>query len=78
MSPEEARAFLKRAGLLKRHRTIKGAEREQVMTMLALVPSTHSNNQRFWTESWVVGNITYNHYTGSGLDELEEVIEDDI
>jgi len=77
MTPEEARAFLKRAGLLKKHRILKGQERKQVETMLRLVPHTSSNNQRFWTNTWVVGDITYNHHTGSGLDELEEVTEDE-
>lgn len=75
---EEARAFLKRCGLLKKYRRIVGAERKHVETMLALVPYEDSNNQRFWCRTWKVGDITYNHYTGSGLDDLEEVIEDDI
>ena len=75
---EEARAFLKRAGLLKTYRTITGEERKKVETMLALVPYEESNNQRFWCRTWVVGNITYNHYTGHRMDELEEVIDDDI
>ena len=74
---EEAREFLKSAGLLKKYRYIKGAEREQVMTMLELVPYEDSNNQRFWCRTWQVGHITYNHYTGSGMDDLEEVTEDE-
>jgi len=74
---EEARAFLKSIGALKKHRVIKGAERKQVETMLALLPYKDSNNQRFWCRSWVVGNITYNHYSGSGMDDLEEVTEDE-
>lgn len=77
LTKEEARAFLKRAGLLKRHRVLRGSERQQVETMLQLVPYEDSNNQRFWCRTWVVGNITYNHYSGSGLDELEEVTEDE-
>ena len=72
---EEALAFLRSAGLLKKHRTIIGDEREQVMTMLKLVPYEDSNNQRFWCRSWKVGDITYKHYTGSGMDELEEEID---
>lgn len=76
---EEARAFLKRCGLLKTTRILEGEEREQVETMLRLLgPGEESNNQRFWTEQWVVGNITYQHTTGSGVDELAEIIEDDI
>ena len=74
---EEARAFLKSLGLLKKCRVIKGEERKQVETMLALVPYEDSNNQRFWCRTWVVGDITYKHYSGSGLDDLEEIIEYD-
>ena len=77
LTKEEAQAFLKRAGLLKKYRIIVGSERQQVMTMLAFVPHKDSNNQRFWCRSWQVGDITYNHYTGSGLDDLEEVTEDE-
>jgi ribosomal protein L30/L7E len=74
---EEARAFLKSVGLLKTYRAIKGEERKQVETMLALVPYEDSNNQRFWCRTWKVGNTTYNHYSGSGMDDLEEVTEDE-
>lgn len=76
---EEARAFLKRCGLLKTTRILEGEERKQVETMLCLIgPGEDSNNQRFWTEQWVVGNITYQHTTGEGVDELAEITEDDI
>lgn len=72
---EEAEAILRKMGLLKKYRIIVGDERQQVMTMLKLIPSTHSDNQRFWCETWKIGAVTYNHYTGSGLDELEEEID---
>ena len=75
---EEARAFLKSIGLLKQRRVLEGAEREKVMTMLSIIgPGTNSNNQRFWSETWVVGDITYCHTTGEDVDELEEIIEYD-
>ena len=74
---EEAMAFLKSIGALKQHRCLVGDERKQVETMLALLPYKDSNNQRFWCRSWTVGNITYNHYTGSGLNDLEEMTEDE-
>lgn len=76
---EEARAFLKRCGLLKTTRILEGKEREQVETMLRLIgPGESSNNQRFWTDTWVVGDITYQHTTGEGIDELAEIIEEDV
>lgn len=76
---EEARAFLKICGLLKTSRTLVGEEREKTMTMLRLMgPGQQSNNQHVWTESWTVGNITYNYHVGVEFDDLEEVTEDDI
>ena len=76
---EEARAWLKELGLLKKRHTIVGEEREKVMTMLRLIgPGEQSNNQHIWTESWTVGNITYNLHTGTEFDDLEEVIEEDV
>jgi hypothetical protein len=76
---EETRAFLKRCGLLKTTRILEGEERQQIKTMLRLLgPGEESNNQRFWTEEWVVGDKTYQHTTGSGMDELSETTEDDI
>lgn len=82
-TPEEARAFLKSIGLLKKRRQIVGEEREQVLTMLRLLgPGEESNNQQVWTESWRVGNREYNIHsgitpTGTGWEELEEVIDED-
>lgn len=77
--PAYAREFLKRCGLLKTTRVLEGAEREQVETMLRLLPPpVSSNNQRFWTDEWVVGDKTYQHTMGEGVDELAEITEDDI
>jgi hypothetical protein len=76
---EEARAFLKRCGLLKTTRILEGEERKQVETMLRLIgPGEESNSQRFWTEEWVVGDKTYQHTTGKGIDELSEITDDEI
>jgi ribosomal protein L30/L7E len=79
-TPEEARAFLKSLGLLKKRRIISDTEeQEQILTMLRLLgPGESSNNQHVWTESWRVGNIEYNIHSGEGFEELEEVIDDDI
>lgn len=76
--PAYARAFLKSCGLLKTTRILEGEERKQVETMLRLLPPPEaSNNQRFWTEEWVVGDKTYQHTIGEGVDELAEITEDD-
>ena len=77
-TPDECRAFLKKLGLLKNIRVLKGKERKKVETMLRLIPPESSNNQRFWTDEWVIGNVTYQHTTGEGVDELAEITEDDI
>lgn len=77
--PAYARQFLKSLGLLKTTRILEGEERLQVETMLRLLPAPESsNNQRFWTEEWVVGDKTYQHTVGEGVDELVEITEDDI
>jgi hypothetical protein len=73
---EEARAFLKRAGLLKNMRVIRGEEREKTLTMLRLMPSESSNSQHLWTETWTVGDVTYDLVSGNGVDELIETTED--
>jgi len=76
---ETSRRFLKGLGLLKTTRILEGEERKQVETMLRLLgPGEDSNNQRFWTTEWVVGDKTYQHTTGEGVDELCEITEDDI
>ena len=77
-TPEEARAFLKRCGLLKKTRVLLGEEREKMFTMLRLMPSESSNNQHLWIRTWTVGGIGYEHATGNGVDELIEIIDDDI
>ena len=75
---EEATAFLKSLGLLRKRRILKGEELERVLTMLRLLgPGEQSNNQHVWTESWRVGNIEYNHHSGDGFEELEEVTDDE-
>lgn len=76
--PTYARQFLKSCGLLKQERILEGEEREQVFTMLALLPPPESsNNQRFWTDEWVVGDKKYQHTVGEGVDELCEITEDE-
>lgn len=74
---EQARAWLKELGLLNTRRVLEGEERDKTFTMLRLIPSTQSNNQHLWCESWTVGNIQYDHVTGDGVDELVEIVEED-
>jgi hypothetical protein len=78
ITKQQARAFLKEAGLLKTTRVLEGYEREKTLTMLRLIESEVSNNQHLWCESWTVGNVKYELVTGAGVDDLLEIIEDDI
>ncbi len=52
MTPDEARAFLRRVlGPPKRH--IEGEEYKHMMLILSLkTPICSSNNQRFWTDEY--------------------------
>ncbi len=75
---EQAVSLLKELGLLKQHRTIVGEEREKVLTMLRLIgPGQQTNNQHIWTESWTVGNVTYDYHVGEEVDDLVEITEDE-
>lgn len=77
--PTYARQFLKSCGLLNTTRVLEGEEREKVETMLRLLgPGEDSNNQHIWCEEWIVGDITYQHLTGDGVDELIEITEEDV
>lgn len=78
MTPAQTRELLRSIGAFKKHRTIVGEERERVLTMLRLRgPGEQTNNQRVWTESWTIGNVTYNYHVGEEIDDLEEVIDDE-
>ena len=76
MTKDQARALLRRAGLLNKMRVIEGAEREKTLTMLRLVPFESSNNQHLWTQSWKVGDVTYDLVCGNGVDALIETTKD--
>lgn len=78
-TPEEAHALLASIGALDKRRILEGEELDKTMTMLRLIgPGEQSNNQHVWTESWKVGNITYNIHSGDNWEELEEVTPYDI
>ena len=75
--PVRLNAFLRKV-MGPPKRTLEGKERDDILLLIAMMdPYEESNNQHIWTESWRVGDITYNHHFGSGVDELEEVIEED-
>lgn len=75
MSPEEAQAFIRNI-MGPPRRTLEGAEREQVLTMLALIgPAATTNNQHSWSEDYVQGNrhwcVTYFPNEETIVEEIE-------
>ena len=75
MTPEEAQAFLRRV-MGPPRRILEGAEREQVLTMLALIgPTATTNNQRSWSEDYVQGGqhwcVTYFPNEEAIVEEIE-------
>ena len=58
---QKALDFLISAGIIRlNERTLEGAEKEQMMLILALLTPTHStNNQRFITEHYQHGELKY-------------------
>lgn len=75
MTPEEARAFIRKV-MGPPRRVLEGAEREQTLTMLALIgPSATSNNQHSWSEDYVQGSKHWCVTTFAGGDAIVEEIE---
>ena len=79
MTPEEAQAFLRRV-MGPPRRVLEGAEREQVLTMLALIgPSVTTNNQHSWSEDYVQGGqhwcVTYFPNEEAIVQEIERDLD---
>lgn len=60
-SQQEAYDFLVKVGAIRPGvRTLEGDEAEQVMTMLLLIePVVTTNNQRSWTDDYIIGDLQY-------------------
>jgi hypothetical protein len=75
MTPEEAQAFIRKV-MGPPRRVLEGAEREQVLTMLALIgPTATTNNQHSWSEDYIQGGkhwcVTYFSNEESIVQEME-------
>jgi hypothetical protein len=75
MTTEEARAFLRKV-MGPSRRTLEGVEREQVLTMLAIIgPTATTNNQHSWSEDYVQGGhhwcVTYFPGEEAVIEEIE-------
>ena len=73
MTPEEVQTFLRKV-MGPPRRILEGVEREQVLTMLALIgPTATTNNQRSWSEDYVQGG---QHWCVTYLPGEEAVVEE--
>jgi hypothetical protein len=77
MSPEEARAFIRRVmGPPKRQ--LEDKEREHAWLLIKMSsPVRQSNNQRFWTDEYVVGGRRYDVTYGLEDEPVVEIYEED-
>ncbi len=79
MTPAEARAFIRKV-MGPPRRVLEGTEREQVLTMLALIgPTATTNNQHSWAEDYVQGNhhwcVTYFPNEEAIVEEIERDLD---
>jgi hypothetical protein len=77
MTPEEARAFIRKI-LGPSKRRLEGHERENIWLLIQLsTPVSESNNQRFWSEEYVIGGHRYDVTYGGEDDPVIEVYKDE-
>lgn len=75
LTREQARALLRKV-TGPPTRTLEGTEREHVLTLLALVePFSTTNNQRSWTDYYMIGETEYHVTT---FVDFEESIVDEM
>lgn len=77
MTQQEARAFVRKVtGPPKRR--LEGKELENIWSLLQLTtPYSESNNQRTWTDEYLIGSKRYDVIYGLEDDPVVEVHEDD-
>jgi hypothetical protein len=77
MSPEEARAFIRRVmGPPKRQ--LEGQEREHAWLLIKMSsPVCESNNQRFITEEYLISGRRYDVTYGVEDEPIVEIYEED-
>jgi len=75
MTTEEAQAWIRKV-MGPPRRVLEGAEREQTLTMLALIgPTVTSNNQHSWSEDYIQGGKHWCVTTFPGGESIVEEIE---
>ena len=76
---EEAEAFLRKV-MGPNRRTLVGKEREQVWLLIQMMdPVRESNNQRTWTEEYIIGEKYYDvtYFSADDEPEIQEVERDE-
>lgn len=78
MTPEQARDFIRKI-MGPPKRTLEGKEREQIWTLILMsTPVGESNNQRTFTEEYLIGNKRYDVTYGLEADPVIEVYENEV
>ena len=73
MTSEEAQALIRKI-IGPPRRILEGTEREQALTMLALIgPTVTTNNQHSWSEDYVQGN---RHWCVTYFPNEEPIVEE--
>jgi hypothetical protein len=74
MTPEEARAFLRKV-MGPPKRTLEGKEREQVLLLLAMMePYDVSDNQISWTSCYMIGDRDYHVTSLPGFEDIVDLM----
>ena len=77
MTPEEARAFIRRV-MGPPRKKLEGSEREHMLTVFRfLEPISQSNNQRSFTDEYEHAGKTYYVHYFENETEVEEVLPDE-
>ena len=78
MTKEEARAFIRKV-MGPPTKTLEGKERDQILLLLAMTePFKETNNQRSWTEYYMIGDTEYHVTTFPGEDVIvDEMLPED-
>lgn len=77
MNQDEARAFLRKV-MGPSRRIIEGDEYDKIMLLILLSePNQTFNNQRTWTDRYLIGDTEYDViYEDFGKTTLEEILKD--
>ena len=77
LTPEQARAFIRKI-MGRPRRELVGKEKEDILLLLKMVePFKQTNNQRSWTDYYMIGDREYHVTDFEGEVIVELMLEDD-